>query len=378
MTIPPLVSGSLRIPHPVFLAPMAGYTDSALRTLCLEQGCGAVLTEVVNAAGLIHRSRQTWHLLETAPDEHPVGAHVYGSEPDVLARAVERIHATGRFDFVDLNCGCPVRRIVAKGAGAALIKDPAKITAIVKAMTQASPLPVTIKTRIGIEPGHPVARDLVEAAAQGGATAVFLHARYARRQHSGPPDWELLAATCARSPIPIIGNGGVEQPGDGFRMMRETGVAGFMIGRAAVGNPWLFRQVLECREGQDPSPHTLSEHRRMIDEHLRRLFEIKACENRYRNRDNRLIEQATILHFRAHVYRYLAGFRRWADLRRELNLLRNRDQLSTLVDAVFERQPGPNAPVTGGLVRVYSVPDSTLDETPDSMVQSPDETENLL
>jgi len=351
----PVRIGAVTVDPPVFLAPMAGYTDTAMRTLCREFGCGAVLTEVTNAAGLVHNTFLTWHLLDSAESERPVGAHIYGSDTDVVARAAELIHKTGRFDFIDLNCGCPVRKIMAKGSGAALINEPRKIQKLLRTIADAVPMPVTVKTRIGKKYGDGRFAEVLAAAEAGGASVIFLHARYAANQHRGEADWAMLADAVKRCRIPVIGNGGIKTAEDVFRMIRETGVQGVMIGRAAVGNPWIFEQVRSINAGGKPALHSLDTHRRVMAEHLQRLHDLKRREPKRKQRDPIGIEQATVLHFRSHLYRYLAGFRHWVELRRELNNLHTIEELLSLVDRVFERQPGPDAPPTGGLVPVVNL-----------------------
>jgi len=331
---------------------MAGYTDSATRSICRQFGCGAVLTEVTNAAGLVHNSKATWHLFQSSSGERPLGAHIYGADPDVLAKAAELINKTGCFDFIDLNCGCPVRKIMLKGAGAALVTDPAKITKLVRAMTNVSALPVTVKTRIGATAEKENALELAAAVKAGGGSAVFLHARYTSARHSGRAHWDVLSRVTEAKILPVIGNGGIYNAHDAFRMIRETGVSGVMIGRAAVGNPWIFEHILSIEKTGTCQPHSLKEHRKVIMSHLGKLLELKKIEPRYKKKNQLTIEYSTILHFRAHLYRYLSGFNSWAELRRRLNSLKTIDELVSLVEQVFSNQQSDTAPFTGGLVDV--------------------------
>jgi len=162
--------GSVRISPPVMLAPMAGYTDAAFRWQCMQHGCGASFTEVVNAEGIVHGSPMTMHLLGTEPGEHPVAAHIYGRNPDSMAVAAAIIAGLGRFDFIDINGGCPVRKIVAKGCGVALMKDPPRIEAIVRAIRGAVALPVTVKTRAGLKPDAVLVSDVAAAAEEQAAS----------------------------------------------------------------------------------------------------------------------------------------------------------------------------------------------------------------
>jgi len=334
------IGGSLEV-FPVGPSPMAGYTDSAMRTLCLEFGAGLALTEVANAEALARGSRPTLHLLHTEPGERPVGAHIYGSRPEAMAAAAARAEALGRFDFIDINAGCPVRKIVAKGAGAALIRRPARIEAIVRAVAGAVSLPVTLKTRIGWDPGSPNVRDLVAAAERGGASMVVIHARFASAKHSGPADWNMLAAARESARIPIFGNGGVENAGDVFRMMRETGVQGVLIGRAAVGHPWIFRDVLDLAAGREPAPVGAAEIRDVALEQLSRTIRLKEIEYAHRRRSKLSAEHAAVLQFRGHLARYLAGNRGWAHVKRRLQTVSSVKDIEYCLDEVLATQAPP-------------------------------------
>jgi nifR3 family TIM-barrel protein len=317
--------GPLVIDPPVFLAPMAGYTDSAMRSMCLRFHCGAAVTEVVGAAGVVHGSKPTLYMLETAPDERPVAAHFYGAEPEILAQAAATAEQTGRFAFVDLNCGCPVRKVVAKGAGVALMKKPALIGKIVAAMRQAVKLPITVKTRIGISAEAGNIDEVAQAVEEAGGQAIFIHARFASKKHSGAADWETLARIKARSKIPVIGNGGILTADDAMRMMAETGVDGVMIGRAAVGHPWLFGEIHARFAGTPWTPLTKAERLAVLEDHFDRLAVLKSGEKRSRNTpESGGVEGATALKFRGHLCRYFSGLPGCHELRRRLTEIKTR------------------------------------------------------
>ena len=336
MPPPPLKLGGLSVSPPVVLAPMAGYTDTALRSLCREYGCGMVMTEVVNAEAIVHGSRRTMHLLETGPGERPVGAHIYGSEPSVMAEAAATIEKLGRFDFVDINAGCPVRKIVARGGGVALMARPEAIKEIVAAVRQAVSLPVTVKTRLGLSADRANISEVAQAVEEGGAAAVMIHARLASDKHSGPADWEALARVKRERSIPVVGNGGIEKAEDAVAMLARTGVDAAMIGRAAVGNPWIFRDAARLCEGNPSVPHSLQEHREVILEHFRRVLALKRKEHEFRRRPGRDVEEAAVLHFRPHLHRFLSGFRSAAVVRRRLNTLRSMADLRDVIDGAIE------------------------------------------
>jgi nifR3 family TIM-barrel protein len=331
----PLRFGGLEVGFPVVLAPMAGYTDRACRMMCRRFGCELAMTEVANAQGLVHGSKPTFHILETGSGEHPVAAHIYGSDPDVMAEAARRIERLERFDFIDINCGCPVRKIVARGAGVALMKTPARIEAIVAAVRAAVAMPVTIKTRLGLTPETHNVEEVVAAAEAGGAAAVFVHARYASARHSGPADWEALAAVKAAARVPLAGNGGVDEPADALRMLGQTGVDGVMIGRAAIGRPWIFEDVAALAGGEAVPVRSPGFIRDVVSSHLAAVVVLKEREYRIRRHARLTIEHAAVLAFRGHLHQYLAGRPRWARARRRLNDLETRDDVMAVVNSVL-------------------------------------------
>jgi len=327
----PLKIGPLLIDPPVILAPMAGYTDSAFRTLCRKYNCGLTFTEVVNAEGTVRSGRQTLHLLETGPEEHPIAAHIYGANPDTLATAASIIEKMNRFDLIDINCGCPVPKIFRKGAGAALMRNPEKIGEIVRKVKAAVSFPVTVKTRIGLAPGQVNISEVAHAVEAGGGSAIFIHGRAASNRHSGPADWETIARIKAERSIPVVGNGGISNAADVISMFEQTGVDGVMIGRAAVGNPWLFDEVLSLLNNRPYTRHSIEEHRSVILAHIEHLSTIKQNERRYQKKNSRTADEAAALHFRSHLHQYLKGFPGWPHVRRHLNTMHT---LKDIMDAV--------------------------------------------
>ncbi|MBA4388304.1 MAG: tRNA dihydrouridine synthase DusB [Verrucomicrobia bacterium] len=326
--------GSLTLDQPVLLAPMAGYTDSAFRSICMRLGAAMCFTEVTNAEGLARDSKPTFHLLETSPEEHPISGHIYGVKPDVMAQAAAIIEKLGKFSSIDINCGCPVRKIVAKGAGAALMKSPKKIEEIVRAVRAATSLPVTVKTRIGFHVDKTHMLDIAKAAEAGGASAICVHARFAANHHSGPADWEALAVLKQNLRIPLIGNGGINKPDDALAMIRQTGVDGVMIGRAAVGNPWVFAEILSLLAGRGYQPPTMEERKAVILEHLDRQIALKIKERLHRRRATLPPDQSAVLHFRGHLFRYLHAFPGFAGIKRTFQTLKTVDAVKAAIDYV--------------------------------------------
>ena len=336
--------GSITTGTPFFLAPMAGYTDAAFRSVCKDYGCSLVYTEVAVAQGLMRDSKPSWHLLETVPGERPVAGHIYGSDPDVMAKTAAMIEASGRFDLIDINCGCPVRKIVAKGAGAALIRSPEQIGKIVRAVSAAVTIPVTVKTRIGFDPGVERITEIAEAAEAEGAAAIAIHGRYAAHHHKGEADWEMIARIKSERSIPVIGNGGVMTAADALRRMDESGVDGVMIARGAVGRPWIFDDIARLQRGEPIAERSLPELREVIMKHVERLVALKEKEALYRRKNSFLVDRGAAMHFRCHLVQYLSGFADWADIRRRLNALTSTADVLDVVDQVFKRQTSTIVP----------------------------------
>ncbi len=314
---------------------MAGYTELPFRMFCRRMGAGAVYTELTSVDGLVRNSPSTWHLLATNPEERPVAAHLYGSEPAVFAEAAARVAARGGFDWIDVNAGCPVPKVVRRGAGAGLMLDPDRLAAVVRAIRAAVSLPVTVKTRIGPRPDRIVIFDLAAALAEAGVAALAIHARPTSARHSGEAEWDLIGEVKRRHPgVPIIGNGGLTTPRQAVDHLRRYGVDAVMIGRAALGRPWFFAEAAALAAGRPPpAPPSLPELRGLILEHLAGLIELERRHPPARRRH--APEQIAACRLRAHLVRYVAGLPGAADLKRRLNSVRSPADLESALAPVF-------------------------------------------
>lgn len=339
MEIAPLRIGELVIDVPLLLAPMAGYTRLPFRAICKRLGCGLVFTEVVTAEGILRRSPQTMRFLESLPEERPVAAHIYGSNPDSMAGAAQVIESLGRFDLIDINCGCPVPKVMRKGSGAALMQEPARIRAIVQAVSRATSLPVTVKTRLGISRELFNISEVAQAIEEGGGSAIFLHARFASDKHSGPADWEALKRIKKERSIPVIGNGGITQARHAAAMLQQTGVDGVMIGRAAIGNPWLFREINALWAGMPYHPPSREERRATISAHLHMLYELTMVENETRQPRRQATERDVCRRFRGHLVAYLSGMPGSRNLRQHLMEMDSMAAVMAAVDQVLALHP---------------------------------------
>jgi tRNA-dihydrouridine synthase B len=323
---------------PFSLAPMAGFTDHAMRKVFRRFGGGLFYTEVAVAYGLIRDSAPSWHLLECDADDTPVAAHIYGSAPDVMAEAARMIEARGVFSAIDINCGCPVKKIVAKGAGAALIRDPERIEAIVRAVSKAVRLPVLVKTRIGFEADKLRIEEIAKRVEDSGAAALAIHGRFAVHHHKGQANWDVIASIKQCSSIPIIGNGGIKTAQQAVAALRDYGVDGVMIARGAVGNPWILKDADTLLRGEEPSTHDYDELRRVIHQHLEQLVALKTKETSWRRSPAPDPDRAAALQFRCHLLQYFAGLEHWVDIRRQFSHITSCQQVYDMVETVIARQ----------------------------------------
>ena len=296
---------------------MAGFTNAPMRAISLRFGASAVYTEMAGVEGLVHdHSRLTWQLLETLPEEQGrVFAHLYGREPEHFARAAEMVAATGRFAGIDINAGCPVPKVTCWGAGSALMREPERVREIVAAASKASGLPVSVKTRLGFGEGEITAFDILHAVEDGGGSALAIHARFKPQGHSGPVSLDLVRRLREEASIPVFGNGGVNDAVSAERFAAETGVAGLLVGQAANGHPWVFRDIVEGHSFAQGAGHSaylsLDEIRRVWIEHLeleRRFAETIA--EKYPDCCVELTpDEVAAIRFHVHLFRYGAGLR---------------------------------------------------------------------
>ena len=252
----PVRIGSVSIQGRTALAPLAGFSNRPFRGLCREQGAGLATTEMVSARGLVEGSERTRRFLDFDGDEHPVAVQIYGSEPEVMAEGTAAAAELGA-DIVDLNCGCPVRKIVTRNAGSALLRDPGRLARILSAMSARTAIPVTVKIRSGWDDGSNAA-EIARLAEDSGAAAIAVHGRSRSEGFSGEADWSVIREVRQAVSIPVIGNGDVRQPEDAQRMIDRTGCDMVMIGRWAIGNPWLFGRAEAYLAGGSvpPEPST--------------------------------------------------------------------------------------------------------------------------
>ena len=297
------------------LAPLAGITDGAFRRICFQMGAAMACSEMVSAKGLFYGDKKTGKLLEILPGEGPVGYQIFGHEPDIMAFAARELE---KYDnaFLDINMGCPVPKIVKNHEGSYLMKDPDLCFDLVQACVKNTAKPVTVKIRAGWDTDHINAAEVAGACESAGAAAVAVHGRTREQYYSGKADWSVIAAVKrAVSLIPVIGNGDVMSRADGIRMMEETGCDLVMIGRGALGNPWIFDKDHEGR----PSPEEL---KAVMLRHLTDTAELKG-------------DHIAVLEMRKHVGWYLKGRPGAAAFRDQVNRIDDLEELKNAIDGIL-------------------------------------------
>ena len=268
--------GNLDFPTPVFLAPMAGVTDTPYRILAHEMGCAMAFAEMVSVLGIHFRNEKTLAMLETVPEERPLAMQLFGARPEPVAEAAVYVESLGCADVIDFNMGCPAPKIVKNGAGSALLKEPERAGEILAALVKATKLPVTVKMRIGWDESSINAVEMAKRAEAVGVAAIAVHGRTREQYYKGHADWSMIAAVKRAVKVPVIANGDIRTTADLARVFRETECDGVMIGRAAQGNPWIFRAFRSFLEtGVEIPPPTIAERGALILRHLDMLIQYK-------------------------------------------------------------------------------------------------------
>jgi tRNA-dihydrouridine synthase B len=308
--------------NPLVLAPMAGVTDFPFRLICKEMGAGLVFSEMLSVEALVREHRRTFGMLHTDPAERPVVFQIFGSRPAAMADAAA-IVSLGEVDFIDINMGCPVPKILRSGAGSALLRDLGLAKEIMAAVVGASRVPVTVKLRLGWDAQNIVAVEMAQAAEAAGVAAVTVHGRTKAQGFSGKADWSMIGTVKRSVGIPVIGNGDVRSAQDAKRMRDETGCDGVMIGRAIEGNPWIFREAKQYLETGTVPPHpTLDERQAVMLRHLKDVVRM-------------IGEDIGVREMRKHLCWYTKGLSGGAEFRERVNHLSGINEVRREIEEYF-------------------------------------------
>ncbi len=362
----PLSLGPLTVDPPVVLAPMAGVTNAPFRSVCRSYGAGLYVSEMITARALVENNPKTMRLASFAPEENPRSIQLYGTDPKYTGEAVARLAGEDRVDHIDLNFGCPVRKVTRRGGGAAIPLKRGLLRNIVRAcVTNAGDVPVTIKFRVGIDDDHHTYLDAGRIGAEEGCAAVALHARTAAQLYDGEADWSAISRLREHVPeIPVLGNGDIWEAHDALRMMRTTGCDGVVVGRGCLGRPWIFGDLAAVFAGREPDdPPNLGQVTQVMLDHAKRLAAF-------------FDERPAMKAFRKHATWYTKGFPGSAALRGRLIQVSSLDELADVLGA-FD----PELPFPPGAMRVprgkksgrqkVALPDGYLDQLDDDVPPDP-------
>ena len=316
--------GTVTLENNLILAPMAGVTDLPFRLLAKEQGAGLICMEMVSAKALQYNNKNTYQLLEVNPKERPVSLQLFGSDPDCISEMAKRIEDKP-FDILDINMGCPVPKVVNNGDGSALMKNPKLAGEILRKTVKAIKKPVTVKIRKGFDEEHVNAVEMAKIAEDAGVAAIAVHGRTREQYYSGKADWDIIAQVKDTVSIPVIGNGDLLDAEDVVAMKEQTGCDGFMIGRGAQGNPWIFHQILHCFEtGEMIGKPPMEEMVETMLRHAKMQIAFKGDE------------LCGIREFRKHAAWYTAGYKNSAKLRGTINEVNTYQELEELFRRILE------------------------------------------
>jgi len=366
--------GPLRVDTPVVLAPMAGITNAAYRRLCREQGAGLYVCEMITSRGIVERDETTLRMLTFDDLEDVRSVQLYGTDPVYVGKAAEILCAEHGVAHIDLNFGCPVPKITRKGGGGALPWKRRLLAEILEhAVRAAEPygVPVTMKTRLGIDADHLTYLDAGRVAQESGCAAIALHGRTVDQAYSGRADWSAIGELASHVDIPVLGNGDIWEAADAVRMVEETGAAGVVVGRGCLGRPWLFRDLAAAFAGEQVATlPRLGEVAAMMRRHARLLVhhlgdELQGCKE-----------------FRKHVSWYLKGFAAGGELRNNLALVSSLDALDELLARLDPDEPFPVEALGAprgrqGSPRRVVLPQGWLDDTDGTGCSVPSGPEDL-
>jgi len=305
--------GKIKLSSPLVLAPIAGYTDSSFRKICVKHGCGLTMTELISAEGIVRKNKKTMELLAFSKEERPIAIQIFGRKPDVMGRAASIVELL-KPDVIDINMGCPAKKVCGSGNGASLLKDPDLVYRITESVVRSTSIPVSAKIRTGWDENSKNYREIVQALEAGGVAFITVHGRTRAQQYSGLADWDIIREICSFSNVPIIGNGDIDSYDKALEMMKFSGCKAVMIGRGAFGNPWIF-------SGKTPTvPEIISQ----VKEHFDMVIE----EHGERG-----------LHMmRKHIVKYIHGIPNAAKARSGIVIATERDEIFRILETLEQQE----------------------------------------
>lgn len=312
--------GNLEFAYPVFLAPMAGVTDTPYRILAREMGCPLVYSEMVSDKGINYRNEHTLNMLKTEPEERPMAMQLFGAEADSVAKAAEYVASLNCADILDFNMGCPAPKVVKNREGSAMMRNPENAYQVLKALVEAVDMPVTVKMRLGWDDKSINIMEMAQLAQEAGVKAIAIHGRTREQFYRDHADWEIIGQVRQKLNIPVIANGDVRTAQDLDKIRQVTGCEAVMVGRAAQGNPWIFRQLTEyLKTGKILPGPTIEERKQVIIRHLDMLLKFKG-------------DYIGPREMRKHATWYTRGIKGSAELRCLFNQAVSRDDFLRILD----------------------------------------------
>ena len=317
--------GNVEIPNQVVVAPMAGVTNSAFRVICKRFGAGYVVCEMISDRGIMYHNQRTLNMMDVDPEEHPMGIQIFGGTKETLVEAAKYVDQHTAADVIDINMGCPVNKVVKTDAGARWLLDPNKVYEMVSYVTDAVKKPVTVKMRTGWDDKHILAVENALAAERAGASAIAMHGRTRKQMYTGQADWNILKEVASQLKIPFMANGDVKTPEDAKKILDMTGATAAMIGRAAMGNPWMLKRTEHYLATGELLPEATPEQKiEMAKDHLNRLVDLKG-------------EYVGVLEFRGLSTYYIKGIPRAARTKVALVEAETLDEMNDIFDRFAEQ-----------------------------------------
>lgn len=317
--------GNVEIPNQVVVAPMAGVTNSAFRVICKRFGAGYVVCEMISDRGIVYHNQRTLNMMDVDPEEHPMGIQIFGGTKETLVEAAKYVDQHTAADVIDINMGCPVNKVVKTDAGARWLLDPNKVYEMVSYVTDAVKKPVTVKMRTGWDDKHILAVENALAAERAGASAIAMHGRTRKQMYTGQADWNILKEVASQLKIPFMANGDVKTPEDAKKILDMTDATAAMIGRAAMGNPWMLKRTEHYLETGELLPEATPEQKiEMAKDHLNRLVDLKG-------------EYVGVREFRGLSTYYIKGIPRAARTKVALVEAETLDEMNDIFDRFAEQ-----------------------------------------